>query len=70
MEDSFPQTGQGAGGMVQAVMGAMGSNGKRQMKLRSLAHHLPPAVRYWSAARGLGTPALEDAPKQKEKDGT
>ena len=42
------------GGMVQAVMrvmgsdgerwGVMGSNAERQMKLRSLAHRSPPAV--------------------------
>ena len=30
--------------MVQVVMRAMGSDGEWQMKLRSLAHHSPPAV--------------------------
>ena len=60
---------------VQAVMGAMGSDGERQMKLRSLTHRSPPAVRprsqqdadrYWSVARSLGTPGLKyymDMPK-------
>ena len=43
MEDSFSM-GVGWGGMVQAVMRAMGSNGERQMKLHSLDHCLPPAV--------------------------
>ena len=33
------------GGMVQAVMRVMGSDGEQQMKLRSLPHHSPPAVR-------------------------
>ena len=44
MEDNFSTDGVGAGGMVQAVMRAMGSDGERQMELRSLAHHSPPAV--------------------------
>ena len=30
--------------MVQAIMGAMGSDGERQMKFRSLARHSPSAV--------------------------
>ena len=30
--------------MVQAVMRAMGSDGERQMQLRSLARRSPPAV--------------------------
>ena len=36
---------EGGGGMVQAVMRVMGSDGGRQMKLRSLARRSPPAVR-------------------------
>ena len=55
------------GGMVQAVTGAMRSDGEWQMKLRSLARCSPPAVRpgsqqttdqYQSTAWGLGTPVL------------
>ena len=35
----------GGGGMVQAVMRAMGSDGERQMKLHWLTCRSPPAVR-------------------------
>ena len=38
----FPRT---RGGIVQVVMQAMGSDGEWQIKLHSLAHHSPPAVR-------------------------
>ena len=41
VEDNFSMDG---GGMVQAGMRAMGSNGERQMKLCSLAGCSPPAV--------------------------
>ena len=39
VEDNFS-----TGGMVQAVMRVTGSDGERQMKLRSLAHRSPPAM--------------------------
>ena len=54
MEDNFSTdrvVGGGSGGNV--------SNEERQMKLRSLVHRSPPAVRYRSAARVLRTPALK-----------
>ena len=44
MEDNFSMDGGGVV-MVQVVMRAMGSDGERQMKLRSLACCSPPAVR-------------------------
>ena len=53
----------------------MGSDGKHPMKLRSLAHCSPPAVRprfltdrgrYRSTAHGLGTPGIEHAKFQSE----
>ena len=43
VEDNFSMDW-GAGGMVQAVMGAMGSDAERQMKLCLLACRSPPAV--------------------------
>ena len=43
VEDNF-STDRGGAGIVQAVTRAMGSDGKRQMKLRLLASHSPPAV--------------------------
>ena len=65
-------------GMFQAVMQVMGTDGKWQMKLHSLAQHSPPdewpgfyqlAHQYWSAAGGLGTPALGDLLEtEPEKD--
>ena len=46
VEDSFStDRGGGRGGMVQAAMRVMGSDGAQQMKLRSLACRSPPAVR-------------------------
>ena len=44
MEDNFSMDGVG-GVMVQVVMRAMGSDGERQMKLRLLSCHSPPAMR-------------------------
>ena len=43
MEDNFSMDG--GGGMVQVVMQAMGSDGERLMKLCSLVHCSPSAVR-------------------------
>ena len=42
VEDNFSTDREG--GMVQAVMRVMGSDGERQMKLRSLSRRSPPAV--------------------------
>ena len=67
VEDSFSTNGEGCGGMVQAVTQVMGSDGEQQMRLSSLAHCSPPALRpgsqqavdlYRSLAWGLGTPAI------------
>ena len=44
MEDNSSTDG-GWGGMAQAVIRVIESNGERQMKLPLLARHSPPAVR-------------------------
>ena len=44
MKDNFSMDVGSGWGMVQEVTRAMESDGERQMKLCSLAHHSPPAV--------------------------
>ena len=44
VEDNFSMYG-AEERMVQAVMRAVGSDGERQMKIRSFARRSPPAVR-------------------------
>ena len=44
MEGKFSTDGEGWGGMVQVVIGAMGSDAEQQMKLHSRASCSPPAV--------------------------
>ena len=63
----------GAGGMVQAVMRAMGSDGELQMRHRSLACRSPPAVQpvpnrprtsTGLQPGGWGTPGLHCCPSK------
>lgn len=67
MKDSFPMDGGWVCGVGGCVSGGNASYGEQQMKLPSVAHSSPPAVRpasegrgkYGSVAQSLGTPAIE-----------
>ena len=64
MEDNFTADGGGrglgGGGGGTVVQAVNASDGELQMKLRSLTHRSPPAVRPRSLTpRGLGTPAIK-----------